>query len=116
MPCVREEFLSELLVLVFRDAKLDARSFILNQGEPEDDPGADNLVSAVFVAYPIESAPAAWIAAVTELRAALPDVQLVTIRPRDDVGNEHATVASHVDLVLQSFEEALAFVAPSRIG
>jgi len=116
MPCVREEFLSELLVLVFRDAKLDARSFVLNQGEPEDDPGADNLISAVFVAYPIESAPAAWIAAVTELRAALPDVQLVTIRPRDDVGNEHATVASHVDLVLQSFEEALAFVTPSRIG
>ena len=114
MPGAREEFLSELLVLVFRDAKLDARSFVLDQPDPEADPGADHLVSTVFIAYPIDSAPAAWIAAVTELRAALPDVQLVTIRPRDDMGNEYATIASHVDLVLQSFEEALAFVTPSK--
>ena len=43
-------------------------------------------------------------------------VQLVTIRPRDDTRNEHTTIATHVDLVLQSFEEALAFVSPGKIG
>jgi hypothetical protein len=116
LPGVREEFLSELLVLVFRDAKLDARSFVLNPAEPAEDPGADNLVSTIFIAYPVESAPAAWITAVTELRAALPDIQLVTIRPRDDTRAEHSTIATHVDLVLQTFEEALAFVTPVKVG
>ena len=115
LPGVREEFMSELLVLVFREAGLDARSYVLRpDAGPEDDPGADQLISTVFVAYPLESDIEAWATVVAELRAALPDVPVATIRPRDDVAVEPAKVGAHVDLVLQSFEEALAFVAPRQ--
>jgi hypothetical protein len=113
-PGVREEFLSELLVLVFREAKLDARSFVLNESEPDPDPGTDQLVSTVFIAYPMERSLATWIEAVTGLRTELPDVPLVAIRLGDEAEAEQSTVARHVDLVLQSYEEALAFVAPSK--
>lgn len=118
MPGVREEFMSELLVLVFREAGLDARSFVLQQDENEAEsaPDAGQLVSTVFVAYPVESELPAWVAAVAALRAALPDVPLAAIRPHDNPVVELAQVAPHVDLVLQSCEEALAFVAPGRGG
>ncbi|AKU20785.1 AI-2E family transporter [Massilia sp. NR 4-1] len=118
MPGVREEFMSELLVLVFREAHLDARSFVLKQDESNADsaPDAGQLISTVFIAYPVESELPAWAAAVTELRAALPDVPLATIRPHDSLAEELSQVAKHVDLVLQSCEEALAFVAPGRSG
>jgi hypothetical protein len=113
LPGSRAEFMSELLVLVFREARLDARSYVLEQdGGPDDDPGADQLISTVFVAYPVESDIERWTAAVSGLRAALPDVPLATVRPREEGTAGQAAVAPHVDLVLQSFEEALAFVAP----
>ena len=53
-----------------------------------------------------------WTAAVSGLREALPDVPLATVRPREEGTVAQAVVVAHVDLVLQSFEEALAFVAP----
>jgi hypothetical protein len=113
LPGSRAEFMSELLVLVFREARLDARSYVLEQDDgPDDDPGADQLISTVFVAYPVESDIERWTAAVSGLRAALPDVPLATVRPREEGTAGQAAVAPHVDLVLQSFEEALAFVAP----
>lgn len=115
LPGMREEFMSELLVLVLREAGLDARSYVLRlDAGPEDDPGADQLISTVFIAYPLESNIDAWAKVVTELRSALPDVLVVTIRPREAVAAGPAKVAAHVDLVLQSFEEALAFVAPRQ--
>ena len=117
LSSMREEFVSELLVLVFREAGLDARSYVVKPDAGEDDdPGADQLISTVFVAYPVESNLETWAAAVAELRTALPDVPLATIRPREDVEVDHAQVAAQVDLVLQSFEEALAFVAPRQPG
>ncbi|NHQ91934.1 AI-2E family transporter [Janthinobacterium lividum] len=115
LPGMREEFMSELLVLVLREAGLDARSYVLRlDAGPEGDPGADQLISTVFIAYPLESDIDAWAKVVTELRSALPDVSVATIRPREAVAVEPAKVAVHVDLVLQSFEEALAFVAPRQ--
>jgi len=116
LPSVREEFMSELLVLVFREANLDARSYVFSQNEPsgDEDPGAGQLISTMFVAYPMESDLATWTDSVSELRKAFPDVPVATIRPRGDVSVEQLVVAGHVDLVLQSFEEALAFVAPGK--
>lgn len=117
LPGMREEFVSELLVLVFREAGLDARSYVIKpDAEEDDDPEADQLISTVFMSYPVESNLETWAAAVAELRSALPDVPLATIRPREDVEVEQARVAAQVDLVLQSFEEALAFVAPRPAG
>ena len=117
LPSMREEFVSELLVLVFREAGLDARSYVAKpDADEDDDPGADQLISTVFVAYPVESNLETWVAAVAEMRSGLPDVPLATIRPREDVEVDHVQVAAQVDLVLQSFEEALAFVAPRQPG
>lgn len=116
LPSIREEFMSELLVLVFRAARLDARSYVIDpDGVAEDDePDADQLISTIFVAYPVESDFTIWLKAVAELRKAMPEAPLVTIRPREEVTVAPAEVAPHVDLVLQTFEEALAFVTPSN--
>ncbi|WP_028105098.1 AI-2E family transporter [Pseudoduganella violaceinigra] len=115
MPEVREEFLSELLVLVFREAGLDARSFILSEQQEEDEhPGADKLIFCVFVVYPLKSDLAAWCHALEEMRLALPDIPVVTIVPLGGGGSETEAVAKRVDLVLQSYEEALAFVTPGK--
>ncbi|MYN44772.1 AI-2E family transporter [Pseudoduganella sp. FT93W] len=116
LPSVREEFMSELLVLVFRAAQLDARSYVIDPtgAADADEPDADQLVSTIFVAYPVESDLAVWLNAVAELRQAIPEAPVVTIRPREEVSVDPAEVVAHVDLVLQTFEEALAFVTPSN--
>jgi hypothetical protein len=82
----------------------------------EHDPGTASLVSTVFLPYPEGAALAPWSAAVAELRALLPGALLVTVRhPADEPPLDHAAVARHVDLVLRSFEEGLAFVAAGRL-
>jgi hypothetical protein len=111
---IREEFRSELLVLALREADIDARSIILDDDDGEARPDAGDLVSTVFVVYPIDTPLEAWGAAIAVLRENLPDVPLVTVRPREDVAADATLVAGHVDMVLQSFEEALAFVAPVK--
>jgi len=114
LPTVREEFLSELLVISLREAGIDARSFVLGGDDSEDEarPDAEHLVSTVFVIYPFESTPEAWCDAVAGLREALPEAPLVTIAPREQ--GDPKPVAQRVDLVLKSFEEALAFVTPVK--
>jgi hypothetical protein len=112
LPTVREEFLCELLVISLREAGIDARSFVLGEGDDEARPDAEHLVSTVFVVYPVESTPEAWSEAVANLREALPDAPLVTIAPRQQA--DAPPVAQRVDLVLKSFEEALAFVTPAK--
>ncbi|GGY30161.1 AI-2E family transporter [Pseudoduganella albidiflava] len=111
---IREEFRSELLVLALREAGIDARSIMLDDGDDEARPDAEHLVSTVFVVYPIDTPFEAWNEAIDALRENLPDVPLVTIRPREDGAADAALVAGRVDMVLQSFEEALAFVAPVK--
>jgi predicted PurR-regulated permease PerM len=110
---MREEFLSELLVLALREAGVDARSVVLDKDDDDGErPDAERLVSTVFIAWPMDSAPDAWHEAVAQLRLNLPDVPVATIQPRNMT--ETAEVAQRVDLVLQTFEEALAFVAPVK--
>jgi hypothetical protein len=56
-----------------------------------------------------------WLATVANLRAGLPEAMLVAIRlPLIDPVLNLAIVENDVDMVLRSFEEALAFVAPER--
>ncbi|TWI50310.1 putative PurR-regulated permease PerM [Pseudoduganella flava] len=115
---VREEFLSELLVLALREAEIDARSVVLGKPDDDDPPDAERLVSSVIVAWPMDTAPDVWYEAVAQLRDVLPDVPLVTIQPRGMAEMaekaDPGALAQRVDLVLQSFEEALAFVAPVK--
>lgn len=111
----RDDLLSELLVRALREADVDARSFSII-GESEN-PGPDkaDLVSTVFITYPVEARLDQWLTAVANLRAGLPDAMLVTIRlPLIEPLPSASLVEKHVDMVLRSFEEALAFAAPER--
>jgi hypothetical protein len=116
----RDEAMSELLVRSLREAHIDARSLTVGAapapGDGEgDDPGPDKatLVSTVFLPYPLEDALDVWLAAATELRGRLPQALLATIRLADERSTVPVPlVERHVDMVLRSFEEALAFVAP----
>jgi predicted PurR-regulated permease PerM len=114
LPAERDEILSELLVRALREADVDARSITIGDA---DNPGADKaeLVSTVFLPYPLEDHLAPWLTATLELRAVLPTVLLTTIKlPFDQSTVTQTAVENHVDIVLRSFEEALAFVAPER--
>jgi len=110
----RDELLSELLVSALREANIDARSTLLGSA---DRPGPDKaeLISTVILPYPVEERLGDWTNATAELRTHLPDALLATIKlPFDLSSVPQPTVEEHVDIVLRSFEEALAFVAPER--
>jgi predicted PurR-regulated permease PerM len=110
----RDGILSELLVRALREAEIDARSFtLLNTTGP--DPDKAELISTIFLPFPLEESLATWLSAALELRANLPTVLLATIRPPFDRSTvAQAEIESHVDIVLRSFEEALAFVTPEK--
>jgi predicted PurR-regulated permease PerM len=110
----RDELLSELLVSALREANIDARSTLLGSA---DRPGPEKaeLISTVILPYPVEERLGDWTTATAELRTHLPDALLATIKlPFDLSSVPQPTVEEHVDIVLRSFEEALAFVAPER--
>jgi hypothetical protein len=113
----RDDVLNELLVLVLREAEIDARS--VSVATPEERPEHDKaeLVYAVFVTYPPAAALDDWLAAVSELREGLPNALLMTIgmsfgEPLAD----QAIVGKHVDMVLRSHEEGVAFIEPHRVA
>ncbi|WEF35124.1 AI-2E family transporter [Pseudoduganella chitinolytica] len=114
LPTVREEFLCELLVVSLREAGIDARSLVLGDLDDDNRPDAEHLVSSVLVIHPVESMPEAWVEAVARLRENLPEAPLVAIAPREPAVPQ--AVTQRVDLVLKSFEEALAFVTPQKAG
>jgi hypothetical protein len=113
----RDDLLTELLVRALRELEVDARSVVI--GADQDNPGPDkaDLISTVFLIYPVEAMLEQWQRVADELRAGLPNALLVTIRlPFGETAANQATVQEHVDMVLRSFEESLAFVVPERVG
>jgi hypothetical protein len=113
----RDDVLNELLVLALREAEIDARS--VSAATPEERPGHDTaeLVFAVFVTYPLAGALDAWLAAVSELRQGLPNALLMTIgMPFGEPLADQAIVGQHVDMVLRSHEEGVAFIEPHRVA
>jgi len=70
-------------------------------------------VSTVFIAYPLEENLDHWLTVISDLRSRLPQALLVTIRPPlDETLVNQAILQTHVDMILRSFEEGLAFVSP----
>ncbi|MFC5477275.1 AI-2E family transporter [Massilia suwonensis] len=111
----RDDLLTELLVRALRELDVDARSVVV--GADQDNPGPDkaDLISTVFLIYPVEATLEQWMRVADELRAGLPNALLVTIRlPFGETAANQAVVQEHVDMVLRSFEESLAFVVPER--
>jgi hypothetical protein len=112
----RDDLVGELLARALREAGVDARSLSLPLPYGEHDPARAALVSTVFVPCPLAGAFEQWADAVAGMRALLPQALIVTVRhPADDAAGAHAAAGDHVDLVLRSFEESLAFVAASPI-
>ena len=115
LPSERDEFLTELLVRALREGDVDARSLVAGSPLERPDDATPELVSTVFITYPRQDNLEAWRAAVAELRAALPEALMVTVLlPYDEQLPKRALVEAHVDMILRSFEEGLAFVAPDR--
>jgi hypothetical protein len=115
LPSERDEFLTELLVRALREGEVDARSLVVGQPLERPEGSGPELVSTVFITYPRQDNFEAWRAAVAELRADLPEALMVTVLlPYDEQLPERALVEAYVDMILRSFEEGLAFVAPDR--
>jgi len=115
LPAERDAVLSELLVRSLREADVDARSTTLDAEEQRPDPEKSGLVSTVFLPYPVEEQLNQWMDAADAMRANVPHALLATIRLSIDTSTtSQPLVEQHVDIVLRSFEEALAFVAPER--
>lgn len=113
----RDDLLSELLVRALRELDVDARSVVVGPGQDTPGPDKADLISTVFLTYPVEADLAQWQCVADELRASLPNALLVTIRlPFGETAANQAAVQAHVDMVLRSFEESLAFVLPERAG
>ncbi|MFC5547231.1 AI-2E family transporter [Massilia aerilata] len=115
LASMRDDMLSELLVRALREDQVDARSFSIIGDSENPGPDKADLVSTVFINYPTEAMLDQWLTAVANLRAGLPEAMLVTIRlPLTDPVPSASLVEKQVDMVLRSFEEALAFVAPAH--
>lgn len=107
----REDFLSELLVRALAEGGADARSVVLNRPEENPGEGKADLVSTVILAYPEVANVDAWLDAVAALRADLPHACVVVLKlPLDGKAPRQADIEKAVDLVVQSFEQARAFV------
>lgn len=115
LPSERDEFLTELLVRALREGDVDARSLVVGTPLERPEGGGPELVSTVFITYPRQDNFDAWRAAVAELRQDLPEALMVTVLlPYDEQLPKRALVEAYVDMILRSFEEGLAFVAPDR--
>jgi predicted PurR-regulated permease PerM len=115
LASMRDDMLSELLVRALREDQVDARSFSIIGDSENPGPDKADLVSTVFINYPTEAMLDQWLTTVANLRAGLPEAMLVTIRlPLIDPVPSASLVEKQVDMVLRSFEEALAFVAPEH--
>jgi predicted PurR-regulated permease PerM len=111
----RDDVLCELLVRALREVDIDARSSVIGAEQESPGPDAADLISTVFITYPVESTLEQWREATRDLHARLPNVLLVTVRlPFGETTVSQAEVQEHVDMVLRSFEECLAFVTPER--
>jgi hypothetical protein len=105
----------ELLVRALREARRRRAQPHGLGDDRQSGPDKADLVSTVFLTYPVDESLAAWMAAALELRAVLPTVLLASIRlPFDRSTVPQDAIENHVDIVLRSYEEALAFVTPER--
>ena len=111
LPNERDDLLNELFVLSLREVGLDARS--VSVATPEDSPGPDrgDLVSTVFLTYPLKDTLDRWQVIAGQFRTRLPQALLVTIRLSPDSRDaDQSIVEQNVDMVLRTFEEGVALL------
>jgi predicted PurR-regulated permease PerM len=117
LPNERDDLLNELFVLSLREVGLDARS--VSVGSMESDPGPDrgDLVSTVFLTYPLKDTLDHWLEIADQLRSNLPQALMVTIRLDPDSRDaDQSIVEQRVDMVLRTFEEGVALLMSDAVA
>ena len=82
-------------------------------GRRRIDPGPErgDLVSTVFLTYPLEGTLDSWQVIADRMRASLPQAMFVTIRLSPDSRDANQSVVEQsVDMVLRTFEEGVALL------
>ena len=117
LPNERDDLLNELLVLALREAEIDARSIAGGAPDEGAGPGRGDLVSTVFLTYPLKETLEPWQAIANATRARLPKALIVTIRLSPDSRDaDQAAVEESVDMVLNTFEEGVALLSHEAPG
>lgn len=107
---MRDDVLTQLLVQALRDESIQACGLSLGRNAASGEACAPESVSTVFLAYPLEDSQASWQAAAQDLRASFPRAMLLTVKlPAEEAVADEAIVHGHVDLLVRSFSEAVAF-------
>jgi predicted PurR-regulated permease PerM len=110
LPNERDDLLNELFVLSLREVGLDARSVAVATPESQG-PDRGDLVSTVFLTYPLKDTLERWQVIADQFRTRLPQALLVTIRLSPDSRDaDQAAVERSVDMVLRTFEEGVALL------
>ncbi len=112
LPSERDDLLNELFVLALREVEVDARSVGVSAADDGPGPDRGDLVSTVFLAYPLKETLERWLVIARDLRAGLPEAVLVTIRLSPDSRDaDQSVVEQSVDMVLRTFEEGVALMS-----
>lgn len=108
----RDLLLAELLVRALRERGIDARSVVIHNVVDKPNADASTLISTTLLICPEPDSVQFWKAACEQIRCDIPHVLLAavnlsaqTLVPRE--------VDDAVDLVVNSFEEAVAFASPA---
>jgi predicted PurR-regulated permease PerM len=111
----RDDLLTDLLVHALRDEGVDSRNVAL-ASVPELLGAAElRSVATVVLTAPLEDEQAEWERMALELRVTLPQAIVLTVRlPLEEGVSDEEEVGAHVDLVVRSFSEAVAFVLADR--
>jgi predicted PurR-regulated permease PerM len=112
----RDDVLTQLLVQSLRDEGIQAASLSLTRALDAPHDGKADPFSTIFLAYPLQESLDAWRAAALDVRSAFPKAMLLTIKlPLEEAVADEADVQAHVDLVVRSFSEAVAFELGGRL-
>jgi hypothetical protein len=112
----RDEVLTQLLVQALRDEGIQAASLSLARTLDAPHEGKSDPFSTVFLAYPLEETRDAWLAAAKDVRESFPKAMLLTVKlPLEEAVADEAVVQGHVDLLVRSFSEAVAFELGGRL-
>ena len=111
----RDDMLAQLLVQALRDEGIQAASLSLARTLDAPQEGRSAPFSTVFLAYPLEESQDTWQAAARNARVSFPQAMLLTIKlPLEEGVADEAVVQGHVDLIVRSFSEAVAFELGGR--
>jgi predicted PurR-regulated permease PerM len=111
----RDDVLTQLLVQALRDEGIQAASLSLARTLDAPREGKADPFSTVFLAYPLEEGQEAWQLAAKDVRASFPQAMLLTVKlPLEEALADEAVVQGHVDLLVRSFSEAVAFELAGR--